>query len=772
MSSSNAIPGPRSGDNHDPVPDPGSLIKVARVRSNLTQAALARRCGVSHSVISRVENGRQTDPHLLRRIAEALGIAPSLLLNGATGSKDAIAGAQRTLLPTTPGIPPPAQLPADHVGFVAREKEFARLSELLLASRRRPTSLPIAVISGTAGVGKSALAVHWAHSVADRFPDGQLYASLRGVDPAGPADPNETLRGFLTALGADPKRLPRDLEGRAAEFRSRLAKRRVLILLDDAHDSNQIRPLLPGGPQCFVLVTSRKELTGLITRDGARPIPLDCLSREDSRRMLARRIDEERMADASAVEAIVRACARLPLALTIAGARAEIAAHLPLSALASELQDSRARLDLMLEEPATNLRAVFSWSYDQLGEDARRLFRLLGLYPGQNVSVAAAASLAALSLPATRALLGELTRSNLVSERTPGRFGCHDLLREYARELHTTLDGRSESDAAKRRLESYYLGSAYRADQVLRPGRDEVVMPPREFGVTTEPLTDAAQALAWFTAEHPALLTVHEEAFEAQRHAYTWQLAWTLDTFLYRQGHWNDHTSVWTRALSAARKRGDHRGAARALRSLARVSAARGNLAEAHELLEEALELLPDRDDGAGRAHTHAEIARVLDREGRHDASLRHAEHALSLFRAAGHRHGQAKMLNDIGWLHAQRGQYQRALVYCTQALELMEELGNHEGAAFTWDSLGFAHFRLGHYDEAMSCYETSVALFQRLGDRQNEATTLTSLGDVQHAAGLPDVRRTWTRALELFEVLRHPKGEEVRAKLQSLDGL
>ncbi|HEU4425402.1 MAG TPA: BTAD domain-containing putative transcriptional regulator, partial [Pilimelia sp.] len=373
---------------------------------------------------------------------------------------------------TGPASAVPGQLPLDVSGFTGRDAELAVLDRLLDRGEPHRTATVVAVIAGTAGVGKTAVAVHWAHRVRGRFPDGQLYVNLRAFDPAGtPTSPDEAVRGFLDALDVPARRIPTDLAGQAALYRSLLADRRVLILLDNARDAQQVRPLLPGAPGCLVLITSRNQLTSLVAAEGAHPVPLDLLTASAARQLLSRRLGASRTAaEPEAVDEIIERCAGLPLALAVVAGRAATQPRLPLAALAGELRDAQSRLDALHGgDHAADVRTVFSWSYRTLGARAARLFRLLGLHPGPEVGIPAAARLAGLPADDVRPLLAELTRAHLVVEHAAGRFTCHDLLRAYAAELARLVDPDRERRAALHRIIDHYLGADPRRDRAVAP---------------------------------------------------------------------------------------------------------------------------------------------------------------------------------------------------------------------------------------------------------------------------------------------------------------
>ena len=351
--------------------------------------------------------------------------------------------------PAEPTPPVPAQLPHDVSGFIGRDVELARLHALLHHERRPPAAI-ISALMGPAGIGKTALAVHWAHQVAGAFPDGQLYMNLRGFDPGGsPMSPTEALRGFLDAFAVPPDRIPAGVEAQAAQYRSLLAGRQMLVVLDNAANAEQISPLLPGASGSLALVTSRTRLVSLVALEGALPIALEPLSDVEARDLLTARLGERVAAEESAAAQIITKCAGLPLALAVVAGRAAVHPTLPLAGLAAELTDARGVLEALAGPDASvDVRTVFSWSYLPLSGGAARLFRLLGLSPGPDIALTAAASLAGQPTVHVRRLLAELADAHLVIEHPPGRFAVHDLFRAYATELARSVDDVQTAHAA------------------------------------------------------------------------------------------------------------------------------------------------------------------------------------------------------------------------------------------------------------------------------------------------------------------------------------
>ncbi|MFC4531753.1 AfsR/SARP family transcriptional regulator [Sphaerisporangium dianthi] len=693
----------------------------------------------------------------------------------------------------------PRQLPADVTSFVGRADQLARLDALLppagapsfaaqsstapssavpsstvpssaVPPAGAPSFAAVATIGGGAGVGKTSLAVHWGHRVRDRFPDGQLYVNLRGFDPDGSMmSPAEAVCGFLEAFGVSGQRIP---AGEAAQFslyRSLLAGKRVLILLDNARDADQVRPLLPGDPACLTVVTSRDQMAGLVAVEGARPISLDLLSAAESRELMARRLGAGRVAaEARAVDQIGALCARLPLALAIVAARAATNPGFPLTALAEELREAHGDLDAFDGgDPASNVRAAFSWSYHTLSPDAARLFRLLGLHPGRYVTASVTASLAGLPARRTRLLLAELTRAQLVTEYSPGRYTLHDLLRTYAAELAHTNDSEADRRAATHRMLDHYLHTAQSAGRRFS-SQPPITLNPTLDGVVPETLTEQ-QAVDWFAAEYPVILAAIDQAVDAGFHTHAWRLVCALTTtFFHQRGGWlNEAMTTYYRVLDAAERRGDQTGQAHSHRGLALLHAGLGHIDQADTHLRRALDLFERLGDLAYEADANQGLTWVSDLKGRYDQVLFHAERALALFTAAGHRPGEVVALNNVGWAHARLGDHERALTYCQKALELCEEFPDQIGEATIWDSLGYAHHHLGHHEEAIARYQQALELYRRTGSLYFETRTLSRLGDTYQAIGDQDAaHRAWRLGLHILDELRHPDAALIRAKL------
>ena len=629
-------------------------------------------------------------------------------------------------------------MPPDVAHFTGRERELAGLDSLLRANANA-TAAAIGVIAGSGGLGKTTLAVHWAHRVRERFPDGQLYVNLRGFGPTGSAmTVAEAVRGFLGALQVPAHRIPATVEAQTALYRSLLADRRVLILLDNARDVEQVRPLLPGSPGCLVVLTSRNELTGLVVAEQARPLPLDLLGRAEARDLLVGRIGAERAAaEPRAVEDVVTVCAGLPLALAIVAARAATHPRFSIAALAGELHDARGSLDAFEGGDATtDVRAVFSWSYHSLGADAARLFRLLGVHPGPDIAAPAAASLTGVDVPQARRLLSRLTRAHLIAERSPGRYAFHDLLRAYAMELTQEHDTEEDRRSALHRALDHYLHSAFAAGRAFTPYREPIALGPAQAGVAVETFTEHAQALTWFTLEHAVVIAALQRAADAGFETHAWQLAWSLAEFLDQLGHWHDQRTVHRIALGAAHRVSDPAGQAHARHGLGLADLRRGRYDRARGHLLRALDLHGETANHIGQARIHVALNMTAERQGRDEELLYHARRSMELYQVAGHRRGEAYALNNMGWAYAMLGDRRQTLVHCAKALALLREAGDGRGESAAWDSLGYAHHQLGDHQQAIACYRRAVELRRGLDERVREAESLHRLGGAQRPPG------------------------------------
>lgn len=717
--------------------------------------------------------GRQAESlaryqRLRRTLADELGIDPGQRLRDLEASilrQDSALNAPSQPLTVAPTVRAPAQLPLATAAFAARRYELERLDEVMA---RRKENVCIAIVSGTAGVGKTTLAVHWAHLARHRFPDGQLHADLRGFDQGGSVtDPATVIRAFLDAFGVPLEKIPVDVDALAALYRSVLADKRVLVVLDNARDAEQVRPLLPGTPGCAVVVTSRYQLTALVTVEGAHPILLEPLADDEARDLLMRRIGKDRVAaEEAAIQEIITRCARLPLALALAAASCVTRPHLPVRGVAAELRQSSGTLKALQDlDSGTDIRSVFSWSYHALSPDAARVFRLLGQHPGPDFTAAAAASLTAMSAADVQPKLAELVRANLLTQPKPGRYSLHDLLWTYAADLGRDEDGFP-------RLLDHYLRTAMSAAMLLNPHREPPVVPPPRPDATPECLSGREEAASWFDAERAVLLGLVKRAAALGFHEYVWRLAWAALDHLDRCGHWGDQVANQQAAIESAKYLGAEAAQANAHFYLATAYARMARYDAAQIQLAQAFDLYASLGDLGDQARVQYQMGWLSNRQREYEQAIGHARQALRLYRLAGQPMMAARALNSLGWAYALRGDFARARPRCELALARMRELGDLTFQAGTSDSLGYIYHHLGDFDLAIEYFQRALELFRALDDRYYEADTLKHLGDTYHATGNDGAAQVaWKQALDILELLRHPDAAEVRAKLETSAG-
>ncbi|MCX4766807.1 tetratricopeptide repeat protein [Streptomyces sp. NBC_01275] len=689
-----------------------------------------------------------------RRLVEELGVSPGPELREAHGrvlrqelwSADFPQGPKEPEAGSGPfkALARPAQLPADLAVFAGRRTELTRLRDLTHAVTA-PKGPPAAIlISGMAGVGKTTLAVRWAHETAKRFPDGQFYVDLRGFDPSRTAmKPEEALSAMVEALGVPPRRIPSGMDALAGLYRSLLTRRRVLVLLENACDPQQVLPLLPSSPGCLTLVTSRNTLPGLIA-SGAHPLRLEPPSPTDAHSSLALRTGAERLAaEPEAADEIIARCGRLPLALAIVAARAQTHRGFPLAAIAAELRDSHGSLDAFSGGGTADARAAFTCSYRLLQPDSARLFRLLSLHPGPDITARAAAALTALPVRRTRAVLGELAGAHLLTEPASGRYGMHDLLRVFAAELTEDEDTPATRHTAQHRMFDHYLHTAYAADQLLSSNKNALVLIPAQPDALPESFPDPDRALAWFTAERTVLTAVAAQALDTGFLTHGWQLPSNMDTFCIGQGRLQDRAAAHRTGVEAARREGNLTGRITTLRKLARALADLEQFEESRAHLDLAFEAADELGDPMERGHTHAASSWLLQQQGSYREALVQSEAARRIFRDAGHRASEGIQVNNMAWSHLQLGDHEKAIVRAEEAIHLLRTVGKHHSEAFAWDTLASAHHELGEFERAISCFRRAVEMLARQGDWFTEAGAWERLGDTHNAAGDLDAART-----------------------------
>jgi tetratricopeptide (TPR) repeat protein len=771
--------------NGDPIAEFCAGLRRLQEGCGLDPAALARRLGYSRSQLYAILGGRISRPPEWNRLVEPL-------VRVCTGNDERVIDGWRrrheVLMEvyhalrhqTRQNAPPklagmarvvPAQLPADVDKFAGRVQELAELDRVLTGTAKRSsaaggesTAVAISVISGAAGVGKTALVLRWAHRVRGEYPDGQLYVNLRGYDPDQPLSAGDVLAGFLRSLGLAGQEIPLEIDERAAAYRSLLAGRRVLVVLDNAATVEQVRPLLPGAASCQVVVTSRDSLAGLVARHGARRLDLDPLPPEDAvtllRALIGGRIDTE----PKAATTLAEQCVRLPLALRVA---AELAAARPgasLAELVTELSDEHRRLELLDAggDPRTAVRGVFSWSYRHLPADAARMFRLIGLHPGPDFDPSAAAVLADISLKRAEQLLELLNRAHLIQLTRSSRHGMHDLLRAYATCLATEEEPESERRAALTRLFDHYLTTTTAAADILVPApRDR---PPPSMRTQTTPgpaVADPITARAWLDAERATLTTVIAYTAAHGWPGHTTHLATTLYCYLETGGHYLDALTVLTHACHAARQTSDSSAEAHALTNLGLVYFWQGHYQQATEHHQQALAVYRDINDRAGEADALTRLGLVYQQQGSYQQATEHHQKALALFREIGHRDGEANVLDDIGVAFWHQGHYGQAAEHFQLALALFRQIGHRVGEAHALGYVGLIHQRQGRYEQAAEHLEHALTLFREIGHRIGEARALAPLGSVyQHQGRSAHAIRHLEQALALSHEIGDRVGE------------
>lgn len=632
----------------------------------------------------------------------------------------------------------PRQLPADVRGFTGRAEPLAALDALAAGHGEGGPATTITV-DGTAGVGKTALAVHWAHRVAERFPDGQLYLDLRGYGPREPAEPTEAAEALLRALGVGGSDLPRDLDARSTLLRSMLAGRRMLLLLDNARDSQQVRPLLPA-TGCLVLVTSRRQLRGLVARDGAHRVSLDQLGAGPSLELLRAAAGAGAIAaDPVAADAVIRLCGGLPLALRLVAERIAGRSGAGLGRLADRLADERTRLAQLDagEDATTDLSAVISWSYDALDPPAARMFTLLGLHPGDDIGVPAAAALAGPDEPDVSELLERLADLHLLEVRGGDRYGLHDLLRSFAVEcIHS--GGRAEQvRAARGRLLAWLVHTATNARSYLTP-RDRLMQIPIGSPGEVRPVTfdDYAAALAWCDRERPTMVAAVARAAEHGHDRECWELAATMWQYLYVTGRWQDMLRTSTLGLAAARRLGDVAAEKRSLLGQAEAYQWLGALPEAIEALEAALKLSADTGREEDRMQVLVNLASALGRDGQFEGSVAAGEEALGVARRVGSVHYAALALNNLAMAHVATEDFALAVRRGREATELHRSAADEIGTVMALDTLGMAHAGSGDDEAAMAAYREAIRLAPPKGMEHLEAVLSDNLAVVLRRAG------------------------------------
>jgi DNA-binding SARP family transcriptional activator len=659
---------------------------------------------------------------------------------------------------------PPAQLPADVADFTGRESDVEQLCAMVSEARRRESpAVAVAVVAGAPGLGKTALAIHAAHALRRDFPDGQLYASLHGGSEQ-PVPPDEVLARFLRDLGVDGARVPVDPEERAALYRTRLAERQMLILLDDASDAAQVRPLLPGTGSCAVIVTSRHRLPDLA---GSRLIDLDVLDDAAAAELFTRIVGAERVgAEPDAVRDVLAICAGLPLAIRIAGARLAARRGWSIRTLADRLADQRRRMDELTAGDLA-VRACFQVSFDALPQRVSHdsagpahVFRILGVWQGPSIALPAATALIGGPADSVGDALEVLVDAHLLESPVPDRYQFHALLRAYAADRAHADEPPQPVEDAVRRVLGWYLRTADAAARVVAPYRERVPLGPAEPG--TEPLVfgTAEQALGWCEQERANLVSATRQAGAAGLHDIAWKLPVAAAVYFDRHGYRTEWLATHRIALASVRELGDRRGEAWVLNNIGMVlGQQREN--DAVGYFEQALAILHQTGDRRDLARTTNNLAFCYLILGRHEEAVEALLDALELQRELGRRYGEGVALGNLAEAYLELGRETDAIACAQQALIIVREVGSLRYEGYALYNLGRAHLKLGHAAEAAGLFERSLGVHRAAGDRYGEAQVLQCIGNAHALAGrLAEARRALATARSLFEAL----GEDGRA--------
>ncbi|MGW6929307.1 BTAD domain-containing putative transcriptional regulator [Lentzea sp. NPDC054927] len=654
-----------------------------------------------------------------------------------------------------PAAEVPRQLPSAPAQFVGREEDLAELDNAMRTDG-------VAAIAGAGGMGKTWLALHWAHRNLHRFPDGQLFVDLRGFSPdETPMEPDVAIRGFLHALGLDANSVPADRRARAALFRTLTAQRRMLVVIDNAVDVAQVVPILPGGDTCRVLVTSRNRLQGLVTAHGARAVGLDVLADSDASALLAGRIGATRLsAEPLAVARLIDLCGGLPLALSIVGARILTEPELSLAAIARQLEELG--LGALDADPSVSVPVVLSWSYRALTDRQKDLFALLGSAPGEDIGLPAAASLASLSTEDARTTLRALEQASLISIGSGFRARMHDLVRAYAAERPV------DRDDALRRLVDHHAHTAHANDRLIDPHRPLIELGEASPKTVVTPAADRAGALAWFDAERGTRQAVQQTAAWRGWNDRVVLLARVSHAYHQLRGHLDDELAMWQTAIDAADDPRDrvvaHRIMGSSLGQVHRFDEAQHHLASSLALAEQVGEPLQLAD-------AHGTLAWLWASRSEYGKAFEHAKAALPHYQKTGNQMLIALAHNNIGHCAGEVGDTGQGREHATNALTLLHELGDRQGEATAVDTLARIEHQVGAHAKAIALYEHAIELYRAENDDYTTANVLTNLGHPHLALDQRDQAiEVWEQALEMFEQQgREDEADRMRKQLAAV---
>ncbi|CAL9372866.1 Regulatory protein AfsR [Actinosynnema sp. ALI-1.44] len=668
--------------------------------------------------------------------------------------------------PAEPALPTtPAQLPRAPVSLIGRDAELAKLDGLLAA---HPSGGLVLVVTGPAGVGKTALALHWAHRVREEFPGGQLYIDLHGYDPnQEPLGAGEVLNRFLRTLGVPSADIPVTVEERSALFRTLVADRRMVVMLDNARGSTELMALLPGSPSC-VVVTSRRRLVGLVAHAEAKLVELDMLDTDAAVEVLGRVAGRDG-AEVGALRRLAVLCDGLPLALRIAAARLAVSPSLRAAELVAELDDEHGRLAALgLEDEDSTVRAALDASRRALSPLPARLLALLGLHPGPDVTAHVVAAMGRVRVSEAQRALDALTAANLLSVNENGRYGAHDLVRVYTRTLAAELAPEERHEATSRMLD-FYLHCADLADGLLPVGRGSVRVAPELVPLEVPRLTGSGDAIAWLDAEQGNIIAAAELAGEGTDRAWlvhAWQLPYTLSRFFWLR----TDRSTWLRtteaAMRAATSLGDPEARFVTLFNLGVALNQFHRTDEALERLREALEVARGSGDVSAQARALTTVADMLHGLGRLDESERFYREALEVSRTAGARWAEATAHHNLGLLFLSKRRYDEAKKWLRAAVEMYREVGEQCGESTCHVDLAAVLMESGELSDAVSSARTALSIASAAMSPYHQALAHDRLATVFDRQGMAGALAHWQRALALFTELNAPEADRVRAHL------
>lgn len=725
------------------------LERLLRKRG-LSWRRLSDLIGYTPSWLSKIKHGAPPSAELARKCDQVLEADGQLI----------------ALAASTSGPVRLAQLPAAAATFVGRDAELFELTEIL-ACQGDPGAPQTIAIDGPPGAGKTALALRVAHAVVDHYSDGQLYVDLRGYSPdAQPRIVDEVLEEFLTALGVQFDVIPAGLEARAKLYRSVLADRRVLVVLDNAADSHQIQPLMPASAGCGVVVTSRKRITGIEMRGDSR-VTLGPMAEEESVTLLRKVIGAERAAaEPEAIRALADRCGHLPLALRIAAERVATHPHHSVSLLVEELATEEQRLDGLSTDDSVAVKTVFSWSYRDLSADAARMFRLIGLHSGSHLSTGAAAALADQPVTRARRLLDRLTSVHLLEGMGNDRYRMHDLLRVYAAEQAADEESQAERTLALRRVVDWYLHNVYAANHTLAPQRHDPVLDKSEFAIDIADF-DYDPALEWCEIEMSNIVMATRVAYEIGEYVAAWKLPAGSFNYLHLRKRWSLWVASHEVGVEAGRAAKDPYGEAWVLNNLAIAYAELRRFEEAKEAFGKALAIRTEIGDKVGQGWTNTGTGFVGFHQSRFDVAAQHFAHALEIFREVGDRHGEGIALANLGAARSALHEFDGAVSTLEEALDLFQDIGDRYGEGYTLVKLGDTYSELKRPAEALDFFQQALEVRQEVGDRWGEGETLHKKGLLLNDIGQHEHARECLRAaVGIFDELGDPKAADLKELL------